>query len=34
VPWIFDARSIDIVFVVDTNTQIVSGSIEFGSESG
>jgi len=33
-PWIFDARSIDIVFVVDTNTQVVSGSIEFGGESG
>jgi hypothetical protein len=31
-PWRFDAQTIDLVFVIDTNVPIQSGSIEFGSE--
>jgi hypothetical protein len=31
-PWRFDAQAVDIVFVIDTNTPVISGSIEFGSE--
>jgi hypothetical protein len=33
-PWRFDPQSIDLVFVVDTNVPVVSGSIEFGNEIG
>lgn len=33
-PWRFDAQTIDLVFVIDTNTPIISGSIEFGNEVG
>lgn len=31
-PWIFNPQNVDLVFVVDTNTQVVSGSIQFGDE--
>lgn len=33
-PWRFDAQAVDIVFVIDTNVPIVSGSVEFGEEIG
>lgn len=31
-PWRFDAQTIELVFVLDTNVPVISGSIEFGSE--
>jgi hypothetical protein len=31
-PWKFDAQAVDIIFVIDTTSQIVSGSIEFGDD--
>lgn len=31
-PWRFDAQAVDIVFIVDTSEQIVSGSVNFGDE--
>jgi len=30
--WKFDAQAVDIIFVIDTTTQVVSGSIEFGDD--
>lgn len=32
-PWMFDYKIGDIVFVSDINSPIVSGAIEFGTES-
>jgi hypothetical protein len=33
-PWRFDAQAVEIVFVIDTNVPIESGSLIFGDEIG